>query len=147
MVHTLQRTHFGSIRKTKQLMLYREIITVCSEMHTKHKYSCVDKVLQVLKDWETSFCSMSRENLQLTRVPQRHTYTWSLQTYSAFCHRILWFLNLFFDLASDIELCSMKCSGIFNIFGTVSKYIHPVFFITIQCNKQIYPQFQINLLF
>jgi len=25
--------------KTSQLMLYREIIAVCSEIHTKHKYT------------------------------------------------------------------------------------------------------------
>lgn len=101
MVHTLQRTNFGSIRKTKHLMVYRKIIAVFSEIHKKHKYSCVDKMLRVLKDWETNFCSMSRENLQLTRFPQRYTSTQSLQIYSAFCHRCLWFLNLFFDLASD----------------------------------------------
>ena len=30
------REHSVSIRKTSQLMLYREIIFVCSEIHTKH---------------------------------------------------------------------------------------------------------------
>ena len=29
-------THFISVIKTSQLMLYREIIAVCSEIHTKH---------------------------------------------------------------------------------------------------------------
>ena len=28
--------HFLSVIKTSQLMLYREIIAVCSEIHTKH---------------------------------------------------------------------------------------------------------------
>jgi hypothetical protein len=32
----LQSKHFISVIKTSQLMLYREIIAVCSEMHTKH---------------------------------------------------------------------------------------------------------------
>ena len=35
-VHTAQYTHSFSVIKTSQLMLYREIITVCSEIHTKH---------------------------------------------------------------------------------------------------------------
>jgi hypothetical protein len=30
-------THSVSVIKTSQLMLYREIIAVCSEIHTKHK--------------------------------------------------------------------------------------------------------------
>jgi len=29
-------THSVSVTKTSQLMLYREIIAVCSEIHTKH---------------------------------------------------------------------------------------------------------------
>jgi hypothetical protein len=28
-------------------MLYRETIAVCSEIHTKHKYSCVCKVKEI----------------------------------------------------------------------------------------------------
>jgi len=28
-----------SVIKTSQLMLYREIIAVCSQIHTKHKYT------------------------------------------------------------------------------------------------------------
>jgi hypothetical protein len=28
-----------SVIKTSQLMLYKEIIAVCSEIHTKHKYT------------------------------------------------------------------------------------------------------------
>jgi hypothetical protein len=28
--------HSASVTKTSQLMLYREIIAVCSEIHTKH---------------------------------------------------------------------------------------------------------------
>jgi proteasome assembly chaperone (PAC2) family protein len=35
-VHTSQRTQHMSITKTSQLMLYREILAVCSEIHTKH---------------------------------------------------------------------------------------------------------------
>jgi hypothetical protein len=31
--------HFVSVIKTSQLMLYREIIAVCSQIHTKHKYT------------------------------------------------------------------------------------------------------------
>ena len=33
-----------SVTKTSQLMLYREIIAVCFQIHTKtHKYSCVGR--------------------------------------------------------------------------------------------------------
>ena len=35
-VRTAQETHTVSVIKTSQLMLYREIIAVCSQMHTKH---------------------------------------------------------------------------------------------------------------
>ena len=35
-VRTAQCTHSVSGTKTSQLMLYREIIAVCSEIHTKH---------------------------------------------------------------------------------------------------------------
>jgi hypothetical protein len=36
LVRTAQYTHPVSVIKTSQLMLYREIIAVCSEIHTKH---------------------------------------------------------------------------------------------------------------
>jgi hypothetical protein len=35
-VRTAQKTHSVSVIKINQLMLYREIIAVCSEIHTKH---------------------------------------------------------------------------------------------------------------
>jgi hypothetical protein len=35
-VRTAQKTHCVSVIKTSQLMLYREIIAVCSQIHTKH---------------------------------------------------------------------------------------------------------------
>ena len=35
-VRTAQETHSVSVIQTSQLMLYREIIAVCSEIHTKH---------------------------------------------------------------------------------------------------------------
>jgi hypothetical protein len=35
-VRTAQWTHFVSVLKTSHLMLYREIIAVCSQIHTKH---------------------------------------------------------------------------------------------------------------
>ena len=35
-VRTAQKTHSVSVIKTSQLMLYREIIAVCSQIHTKH---------------------------------------------------------------------------------------------------------------
>ena len=35
-VRTAQQTHSVSVIKTSQLMLYREIIAVCSQIHTKH---------------------------------------------------------------------------------------------------------------
>ena len=35
-VRTAQETHFVSVIKTSQLMLYREIIAVCSQINTKH---------------------------------------------------------------------------------------------------------------
>ena len=35
-VRTAQITHSVSVIKTSQLMLYREIIAVCSQIHTKH---------------------------------------------------------------------------------------------------------------
>ena len=36
LVRTAQQTHSVSVIKTSQLMLYREIIAVCSQIHTKH---------------------------------------------------------------------------------------------------------------
>jgi hypothetical protein len=36
LVPTSQRTHSVSVIQTSQLMLYSEIIAVCSEIHTKH---------------------------------------------------------------------------------------------------------------
>jgi len=39
-VRTAQQTHSVSVTQTSQLMLYREIMAVCSEIHTKtHKYT------------------------------------------------------------------------------------------------------------
>jgi tryptophanase len=35
-VRTAQKAHSVPVTKTSQLMLYREIIAVCSEIHTKH---------------------------------------------------------------------------------------------------------------
>src|SRR5215469_16735309 len=35
-VRTAQETHSVSVIQTSQLMLYREIIAVCSQIHTKH---------------------------------------------------------------------------------------------------------------
>jgi hypothetical protein len=35
-VRTAQETHCACVIKTGQLMLYTEIIAVCSEIHTKH---------------------------------------------------------------------------------------------------------------
>jgi hypothetical protein len=35
-VRTAQETHTVSVITTRQLMLYREIIAVCSQIHTKH---------------------------------------------------------------------------------------------------------------
>ena len=35
-VRTAQQTHSVSVIQASQLMLYREIIAVCSEIHTKH---------------------------------------------------------------------------------------------------------------
>jgi len=37
-MRTSQRKLHASITKTAQLMLYREVVVVCSEIHTKHKY-------------------------------------------------------------------------------------------------------------
>jgi len=40
-VRTAQKTYTFSVIKTSQLMLYREIIAVCSEIHTNNrKYTC-----------------------------------------------------------------------------------------------------------
>ena len=35
-VYTAQKTHSASAVQISQLMLYREIIAVCSQIHTKH---------------------------------------------------------------------------------------------------------------
>jgi len=35
-VRTAQQTHSASVIKTSQLMLFREVIAVCSEINTKH---------------------------------------------------------------------------------------------------------------
>jgi hypothetical protein len=39
LVRTAQKTLSVSVIKTSQLMLNSEIIAVCSQMHTKHKYT------------------------------------------------------------------------------------------------------------
>ena len=36
LIRVRHRTHSASVTKTSQLMQYREVITVCSEIHTKH---------------------------------------------------------------------------------------------------------------
>jgi hypothetical protein len=36
LARTAQKTHSVSVTKTSQLLLYWEIIAVCSEIHTKH---------------------------------------------------------------------------------------------------------------
>jgi len=38
-VRTAQKPHTLSVTKTNQLLLYREIIAVCSQIKTKHKYT------------------------------------------------------------------------------------------------------------
>ena len=35
-MRTAQYTDWGSVRETSELMLYREIMAVCSEIHTEH---------------------------------------------------------------------------------------------------------------
>jgi len=43
-VHTAQGTHAVSIIKTNQFMMYKEIITVCSEIHIKIQMNDLDTV-------------------------------------------------------------------------------------------------------
>jgi len=38
-VRTAQYTHYVSVKKTSQLMLYREIIALLSDPHKTHKYT------------------------------------------------------------------------------------------------------------
>ena len=41
--------HSLSVIKTNQLMLYREIIAVCSEIHTKHIYTLCGLNVELVK--------------------------------------------------------------------------------------------------
>jgi hypothetical protein len=64
-VRTGLQTNTASVIKTSQLMLYREIITVSSEIHTKHI---------------TTLCE---QNVQLLNVKPGGTYSnrWALEGY------------------------------------------------------------------
>jgi len=42
--------HFVSVIKTSQLMLYREIIAVCSQIHTKHINTLCGQNVELLND-------------------------------------------------------------------------------------------------
>ena len=46
----LRSKHSASVLKTGKLMLYREIIAVCSEIHTKHKYTVWAERIIIYKD-------------------------------------------------------------------------------------------------
>ena len=47
-VLTAQLTHSVSVIKTSQLMLYREIIAVCSEIHTKYIHTLSGQNVELL---------------------------------------------------------------------------------------------------
>ena len=47
-VRTAQKTHPVWVIKTSQLMLYREIIAVCSQIHTKHINTLCGQNLELL---------------------------------------------------------------------------------------------------
>ena len=47
-VHTAQKTHSVLVIKTSQLMLYREIIAVCSQIHTKHINTLCGQYVELL---------------------------------------------------------------------------------------------------
>jgi len=45
---TAQKRHFVSVIKTSELSLYREIIPVCSQIHTKHINTLCGQKLELL---------------------------------------------------------------------------------------------------
>ena len=48
-IQSLSRSkHSVSVIKTSQLMLYREIIVVCSEIHTKHRNTLCGQNVELL---------------------------------------------------------------------------------------------------
>ena len=47
-VRTAQQTHTVSVIQTNQLMLYREIIAVCSQIHTKHTNTLCGQNVELL---------------------------------------------------------------------------------------------------
>jgi len=47
-IRTAQLTHFVSVIQTSQLMLYREIVAVCSQIHTKHIYTLCGQNVELL---------------------------------------------------------------------------------------------------
>jgi len=51
-VRTAQHTHCVSVIQTSQLLLYREIMAVCSEIHTKHINTvCGQNVELLMLNW------------------------------------------------------------------------------------------------
>ena len=49
-------THSVSVIKTSQLMLYKEIIDVCSEIHTKHINTLCGQQVELLNVIEHKMC-------------------------------------------------------------------------------------------
>jgi len=47
-VRTARETLYTSVIKTSQLMLYREIIAVCSEIHIKHIHTLCGQKVELL---------------------------------------------------------------------------------------------------
>jgi hypothetical protein len=47
-VRTAQETHSVSVIQTSQLMLYKEIMAVCSQIHTKHTNTLCGQNVELL---------------------------------------------------------------------------------------------------
>ena len=61
------RQHSVSVVKTNQLMLYREVIAVCSQIHTKHVNTVCGQNVELLKVKLCGVCSkQSALKAQLT---------------------------------------------------------------------------------
>ena len=57
-VRTALKTHSVSVIQTSQLMLYREIIAVCSEIHTKHTNTLYGQNVRISKRYTSWYIKL-----------------------------------------------------------------------------------------
>jgi hypothetical protein len=61
-VRTAQESHSVSVIQTSQLMLYREIIVVCAQIHTKH--------INTLRGQKVEYVNVKLAVLKMTSSPR-----------------------------------------------------------------------------